>query len=123
MDVIFLDIDGVLNDYSQMSNNHCGIKKECVENFNKILDLLPDVKIVISSSWRYLILNKFMTIKGFESLLLSHGINCSNRVIGHTEIDESNSIFGRGSQIKNWVSENNVNKYLGLDDLDLEISR
>lgn len=84
MKVIFLDIDGVLNDHTQMENHYCGTKYECVQQFNRILDAVPEAKIVISSAWRYMILRGDVTLKGFEMLLLTHGVKCHERVIGHT---------------------------------------
>lgn len=43
MKLLFLDIDGVLNDHSKFSNNYCGIKQECVDNLNIILDKYKDL--------------------------------------------------------------------------------
>jgi len=85
---IFLDIDGVLNDHISHANGYSGIKKECVDNLNAIIDAVPDVKIVISSAWRYMVLRKSMTILGFEHMLLICGVNCEGRIHGYTISDE-----------------------------------
>lgn len=89
MRLIFLDIDGVLNDHSQLPSGYCGIRRESVEHLNHILDSVPDAKIMISSAWRYMILRGDMTVKGFEYLLLVHGVKCRNRIEGHTGADGS----------------------------------
>lgn len=119
--ILFLDIDGVLNDHHPMSNNYCSIKRECAENFNKILSHHMDLKIVISSAWRYLIVKGSMTIKGFEQMMLTHGLECHNRFIGYTEAD-TEQVQRREDQILNYVKDNNIKNYVVLDDLPLELS-
>lgn len=117
MKIIFLDIDGVLNDHGRMMNIHSGIQKDKALLFNKVLDE-TDCMIVISSAWRYIILTGAMTIKGFEILLLTHGLKCHNRVIGWTPMDEE--ISSRGKQIQNWIDKYYAGKntYVVVDDLD-----
>lgn len=118
MKVLFLDIDGVLNRCQMYENMHFGIVPECVENLNLILKSVPDLQIVISSAWRYAMLNKDMTVKGFEYMLLISGVNCQNRIYDHTVADEI--IPTRGAQIRNWLDTHaylRIDKYLALDDL------
>lgn len=123
--IIFLDIDGVLNDHTLQDNNYCGTKKECVSNFNKILDAFPEAKIVISSAWRYMILGGDLTLNGFEMLLLSHGVKCRKRVIGHTMSDESevesDNYRSRAELIKSWMFANTSSneRFIVLDDMYL----
>lgn len=123
MSVIFLDVDGVLNDHGQMMNLYCGIHSDKVNLLNVVLDT-TNAQIVISSAWRYMIINGSMTLKGFENLLLTHGLKCHNKVIGHTCSDECiKTPFARGFQISKWISDNNyAGKYVVVDDLDLGIS-
>lgn len=136
MFVIFLDIDGVLNNHTPLENNYCGTRSDCVSNFNRILDALPEAKIVISSAWRYLILRGDVTIKGFEMLLLTHGVKCFGRVIGHTVADgpiedepnhhdpEAWKVAGlawRREQIRQWAFQNKVSSYIAIDDLPLDM--
>ena len=120
--IIFLDIDGVLNDHGRMMNLYCGIQKDKVEHLNKIIDA-TDCKIVISSAWRYMILGGEMTTKGFEYMLLTHGLKCHNRIIACTLSDED--IPTRGLQIsyrieklKSYIKEEF--KYVVIDDLNEE---
>lgn len=102
MKILFLDVDGVLNDHGPMMNMYCGIDKEKVNLLNRVLDE-TGCYIVISSARRYMILGGDMTIRGFEHMLLTHGLKCYNRIIGHTPSDEK--IRTRGQQISWWLDE------------------
>lgn len=55
MDLIFLDMDGVLNATKEVTvcyNNKYTISPVCVERFNQIMDTI-NIPIIWSSSWRY----------------------------------------------------------------------
>ena len=117
--IIFLDLDGVLNDHKRLNNGYCGIKKENVDIFNYLLTEVPDAKIVISSAWRYMICQDAMTLLGFEYLLLSHGVQCRKKIVGFTVRDER--ITERKNQILHWVESNHIDNYVVLDDLDLQM--
>ncbi len=135
--ILFLDIDGVLNDHSQMENNYCGTNSKCVSCFNRVLDAIPECKLVISSAWRYSILRGELTVKGFELLLLTHGVKCFNRVVDHTEADgpieeepchtteqdkwREAGLKWRANQIKKWVQEHKPQDWIAVDDLDLNL--
>jgi len=47
---LFVDFDGVLNTNKEAVNED--FRKECVENLNKIILNVPDLRIIISSSWK-----------------------------------------------------------------------
>ena len=117
MKTIFLDIDGVLNNHTPLNNGYCGIDRERAILFN---GLLYDSELVISSAWRYLVLNKYMTILGFENLLLTHGLKCHNKVKNITRQDR---YIGepREEQIKDYIILHKIKDYVVLDDLDLKI--
>lgn len=86
---VFLDIDGVLNGHEKMSNHYSRMRIDCVEFLNLILNSGDDIRLVISSSWRYLIHSGSMNLQGMENLLLTHGVDChGGRLIGITESDE-----------------------------------
>ena len=135
--VVFLDIDGVLNDHDKMENRYCGTKPSCVHHFNRILNAYPEAKIVITSAWRYMILKGEMNLAGFEMLLQTHGVCCYQRVIGHTRADgriedephhhdepERWRLAGlkwRKLQIEDWTREHAVERFLVIDDLPLEM--
>lgn len=84
MKLLFLDIDGVLNDHTRMASGYCTIHTDKGDLLNQILDAHPDVQIVISSAWRYLVTGGHMTVKGFENMLLTYGLKVFNRVHGVT---------------------------------------
>lgn len=116
MRVICLDVDGVLNSHERHENGYCGINPVNVKAFNQVLKAVPDLKIVISSSWRYMI-PEAMSLKGFEYMLLVCGVNCQGRVIGLTPRDEE--ILTRGGQIAYWLKQHKeVTKYIIVDDMD-----
>lgn len=136
MSIIFLDIDGVLNDHTKLPSGYCGIQLPQAQRFNRILAAVPEAKIVISSAWRYLILRGDMTIKGFELMLLIHGVLCYGRILGHTAADgeicdepdhhdrESWERIGlqmRAGQIARAVEELRPSRYVVLDDLPLDV--
>jgi hypothetical protein len=121
--IIFLDIDGVLNGHVPTENGYNTVEKSNAAALNYILDN-TDSNVVISSAWRYLIHSGSMTLRGFENLLISHGIKCSNRVIGLTRRDKDQcecSLKDRVDAILEWVTDNNVKKYMIIDDLHLPI--
>jgi hypothetical protein len=118
MKILFLDIDGVLNDHGPMMNLYCGIDKEKVNLLNRVIDE-TNCNIVISSAWRYMILGGDMTVRGFEHMLLTHGLKCYRRIIGHTPSDEE--VWSRGEQISAWLSVEKYSKYVVVDDLNEEL--
>lgn len=116
---IFLDIDGVLNDH-EVANHYCYIKDEYVELFNIFLHAFDSPNIILTSAWRYMIINGAMTFKGFQYLLYSHGINGS-LLKGYTEPDEM--IPTREAQILNYVNNFKLKNYVVIDDLPLQLDR
>lgn len=121
MKILFLDIDGCLNghDYDKQSESSW-IKPECVTQLNRVLDI-TGCEIVISSAWRYMILNGACTIRGFEYMLRTHRIHCKDLVKGYLDFDETQDEAGRASLIRRWVSEHKPKRWAVLDDLLLPI--
>lgn len=117
---IFLDIDGVLNGHEQHDNGCCGMRADCVERFNRILKEFTGVQIVISSAWRYLVTCNSMTPSGFESLLLTHGLNVHGRIEGFCRHDYSRD-EPRINVILDWLKTNapQCESWLAIDDLFL----
>lgn len=118
--VLFLDIDGVLNDHNyDAACQSSRILPRCVVELNVILEAV-DCHLVISSAWRYMILNGEMTERGFEYMLRTHGVRCVDRVVGTTckdsQLEDANE---RSSQILGYVNSHEVRQYVALDDLDL----
>lgn len=118
MNIIFLDIDGVLNGHERHDNGYRGMRADCVAEFNRLLRELPGWRIVISSAWRYLAFNCGYTVAGFESLLLTHGVSCKGRIEGWTR-EDSPEVDQRIDQIRDWISANKVDQYLILDDMPI----
>ena len=118
--IVFCDVDGVLNFHQAHPNGYCGTYPECVKQFNRILDEFPDLKLVISSAWRYLVYSGSMNITGLENLFLSHGLNCRHKILDVTrkDLDENDS---RENQIMEYVDRYKLNKWIVIDDLDLKI--
>lgn len=125
MKLLFLDIDGVLNCHKKFENGYCGIEQHCVRNFNFLLQKEPTTKIVISSAWRYMVHCEEMTLKGLEYLLITHGINCYNRLHGVTRKDieiSKNKWEDREDQILSYIVMHKY-PYVVLDDLKLNMER
>lgn len=132
MKLIFLDFDGVLNDHSHMPNRYCGVRRDCIDELNRILLEVPDAQLVISSAWRYLVHSGAMTVKGFEALMQTHGADCFKRIEGVTETDEATAGCERGwdwlkehgceirrKQIRDYVDSMGGPVFVVLDDLDI----
>lgn len=129
MKVLFLDIDGVLNseryhhsyewkNISSKINNgeqkyspHFLIDKKSIEVLNNLIKSMPDLSIIISSTWKrygryeqtkkYLVQNEFQ----FESQI----IDCT---------PELNSLkYCRGDEIQLWLNKHlDVSNYCIVDD-------
>jgi hypothetical protein len=120
--LIFLDIDGVLNNHiPNIDSDCCGIDISRANYLNHILKE-TNANLVICSAWRYMIIGKAMTIKGFEYLLRTHGVNAKDKIEGITPSDEE--FLWRGHQISCYLDKNKIKprKYCVLDDRDDEIT-
>lgn len=108
MNVVFLDIDGVLVSWLKMNDrdeNHVvKFEPNAILSLNKITSLL-NAKIVITSTWR-----KTRTLEIFSKLFKERGIEAE--VIGMT--DELDT--GRASEIQSWIDSNPVNYFIIIDD-------
>jgi len=107
MKVLFLDIDGVLNNYHQRNFGESFSPPSC-DALNSILDRVPDLKIVISSSWR------MWGTDYMQKLLEKNGIkDAKSKVIDIT----GNELGNRGFQIHCWLNRNpSVTQFVILDD-------
>ncbi len=112
IDVIFLDIDGVLN---PSEGNHSHIfAPECVAEMHRILEHNPQAQVVFSTTWRIGL--SFFKLGG---LWHQHGLPI-NRVISRTP-----ELHGapRGKEIQKWLEDtatlnpvHKVRKFAVLDD-------
>lgn len=130
---LFLDIDGVLNTHNQHPNGCGRINPEPVRLLNGILKTLPDLKIVLSSAWRYSVKNDPEIA---QWLLMSHGVDCFKKIEGCTRPDsetwipfhpwtnEKWSDYGipeRSRQILDYNAAGPCKAWVVLDDLDLRL--
>lgn len=131
MKVIFLDFDGVLNSSTSFlyESNRRKVHKEqgikgpvnqtlslhCCAALQYVLDKYPEVKIVISSTWREL-----FDLEWLKAKLAEYHID-SSRVIGKTPKDYARG--ARGDEIQWWLNEHpEVTHYVAIDDNDWNIS-
>lgn len=69
---LMLDIDGVLNGHEAQDNHYCTIDRVRMKLLNQIVRE-SKCRIIIISSWRYLVLQGSMTIRGFGQMLATYG--------------------------------------------------
>lgn len=137
MKVIFLDFDGVLNSSASFLMESRKRKKwraahpdldssdspyvptnetfseVCASNFQYVLEKLPEVKVVISSTWRLM-----YDMDWLKNQLEKYNID-SSRVIGQTPraVGQGFSGADRGDDISEWLDEHpEVTDYVILDD-------
>lgn len=128
MKVIFLDFDGVLNSYFYQRDMIPGtladeLDPAAIEVLNEVLTEVPDVKIVISSSWR-----KIFGFKELVTILSARGFQFPQSVIGVTPdgwdswdslsgLGEKPSRIPRGVEIRAWLDINpEVEHFVIIDD-------
>jgi hypothetical protein len=117
MNIIFLDIDGVLVRYPGVKNNYQKDKRDefgplfhptCVEFLEEIVHK-TNAKIVISSSW------KRIGIERLKNIFRVRGID--------VDIIDIIPLYGlpRGEEIQLWLDEHGADKYIILDDRELDL--
>lgn len=113
--IIFLDIDGVLNSKNYFTNYKKKIKNVSdivrqmseidVDKFNLLVDVIREVnaKVVITSSWRMLRIYPLI-----KEIFISSGIP----IIGETKYLKGN----RGKEIRDYLENNDIDNFVILDD-------
>jgi hypothetical protein len=126
MKVIFLDFDGVLNSQSSFIYEDARRKKhkeqgvkgrvnetlsvECAAVFQELLNIYPEVKIVVSSTWR-IIFNLDELRQKFEEYHID-----GSRIIDRTGQRNDGD---RGLEIQDWLNLHpEVAHYIVIDDND-----
>lgn len=116
--IIFLDIDGVLNVYSQGRDEYGStFHQHFVDNLKRIVDE-TGAKIVMSSTWRFAGLEKMKQMwidRNLPGELIDVTVDCVQIV------DEGRAEFydtvERGHEVEQWLDENpGVKSYVILDD-------
>ena len=114
--IIFLDVDGVINIPSSMMNINETFDLQTIKNLKSILSITSP-KIVLSTAWRLYPKHKKTLIEELEK----HGIP-RQLIIGETP---NLSLVGKGreSEILYWVNQhkNRINKWVAIDDLNLKL--
>jgi hypothetical protein len=88
LELLFLDNDHVMNRIGDRhANGYFPLHIRHVELLNTLLESRPNLRIVVSSAWRYHVHNGEMTLAGLEALYMTHGVNCKGRIHGITEPD------------------------------------
>ena len=107
MDIIFLDIDGVLNDaFTTADLMDDRPKKEHLDCLKAIIDA-TGAKIVLSSTWRL-----------FPSA--RNDVKNALRNVGLEFIDRTKELRDRASEIQEWLSRHpEVDKFVILDDEEI----
>lgn len=117
--IIFLDIDGVLNNHSVHPITKYGsIDRDKAELFNEILER-TGAKFVVTSAWRYVVHCGSMTWKGLQNLLYTHWIR-ADRYRDYTRPDDG-VVTDRARQVTKYLSRWSKRKrmsYVVIDDID-----
>lgn len=115
MKVLFCDFDGVLNPYPKPSRSGAFNKTACM-NLEMLLNKIPDLKIVVSSSWRA------YGYDAVKDILKSNGIDPRRvfDVLGD-EKDEKNPEAHKGNhrgyQVECWLKRHpKVQSFAIVDD-------
>lgn len=130
MRIIFLDVDGVLNneETTDRYQGWIGIDPLLVDKLKEIYNdsnKKEETRIVITSSWRYEKIKKFALVDGSYDYLLGRLKDAGLEVIGCTDMDKQSGWY-RGREINKWLEDNkdkNVSTFVILDDefFDFEI--
>lgn len=123
MNIIFLDIDGVLRTensdryWSELCNRPIPqsvfdrlFSKESISILNEII-YITDAKVVITSTWR--------NQHDLRELILKFGLNKFRGEI----IDVTRILGSRGEEIQEWLDTHKVDKYVVIDDSVSDILR
>ena len=124
MTIIFLDVDGVLNNQKFLNGTKDDIytddftdrdvidkqlDPENVKNLNKIISV-SQCNVVLSSSWR-----KFISLKDFTWGLVKHGMK---KEFAKNFISKTPITGKREEEINEWIkaSKEKIDKYVVIDD-------
>jgi hypothetical protein len=99
MNIIFTDIDGVLQ-----INNPKKWNKKCCKLYSDICNEL-DLKAVVTSTWRV-----HYKLRELQEIFYSHGIDVE--IVGYTDVLG----IERGEEIQLYLNENQYDNYVIIDD-------
>lgn len=109
MKVLFLDVDGVLNNASttERCNFYTGVDQKLAARLTQWLPFHKDVKIVLSSTWR----NHPEMWYALQECGI-HWIDVTRDIV----------LTRRGLEITDWLATHNNPKYAILDDQDYDFA-
>lgn len=108
--VIFLDVDGVLNNHASLAQ-HCHLLPEKVLLLRILCDL-TDAKIVISSAWRsFMRENEERGLCPFRFAMHKAGFP-TGRILGRT----TDGYQARGTEVNEWLMEHKPQRWVIIDD-------
>jgi hypothetical protein len=125
---IFLDIDGVLATTMQFYSNpkkwnpvynRYRFDEKCVKVFNQIIEKTNPI-IILSSDWK-----EDFTLEKLNEIFAINGINCNiaDKTPNFWNIkyfDHKTQLeICRADEIKSYVVDHNITKFIAIDDLDL----
>lgn len=114
--VLFLEIDGILNDNSwQHDDTAPWVLKKPASHLNYILQK-TDAKIILISQRRAALHSGRITLSGFQVLLKSHGIKAN--LAGY--LNYSDNWEDKRFLIKDWLRVNTWKTYVVLDSTNME---
>ena len=123
MKIIFLDIDGVLNNndtmslYTLLPQIDIGFKYMdhlspwAISLLNEVIKSNSETKVVITSTWREL-----LTLEQIDKVLRYYGFK--GEILDKTLINSDSKLI-RGNEIQNWLNSNkhlNITSYVIVDD-------
>jgi hypothetical protein len=131
--IAFLDFDGVLNNtgsflwnaqrkkdglYPRTAHELANADPVSVALLDRLLDDIPELKIVVSSTWR----REFSVVSGLQQVLSdSFGLRNVNRVIDRTSMRFSRGYLERGDEVNEWLQEYpdriGITHYIIIDDV------
>jgi len=118
--IIFLDIDGVLIAYPEGDHTPPQFTPRCVDAFRSILQAVPGVRVVLSSTWRLP-----RHVNRLHEQWLAHGFPLSLAWDGTPDTREDREVsplYRRGLEIQSWLeSHPEITRWVALDDERLAI--
>lgn len=120
MRVLFLDIDGVLIAYPEGEHTPPAFTPRCVEAFRTVLDGVPDLRVVFSTTWRLP-----EHVNRLHEQWTEHGLPEPITIDGTPDTRDDPSVsrlHRRGLEIQLWLlSHPEVARWVVLDDERLGI--
>ena len=104
MKILFLDFDGVIKPL------HQEFSKDCVARVVMLLNREPQLRIVISSSWRA------QGLQACRGILAGLGVD-PVKVIDVTEGQPEHALTTRDHHVKKWLRDHPVDNFVILDDM------